>query len=351
MLEYKSPICIRGTHLNCPLPLTLESYWACEANCLHCMGRRLNQIWGEEQRITDPEKVRQKLIQSQKNNNPKSPLAVALKLKKVFWLGRKSDPYQPIELEQGVTRSLVSTLIDMEWPFIICSRYIQNAMRDEDQFIRGKSWLTFLVELTPGGEQDWEFFEFGRTTPPLKRLQIARRWASQGIRVGVRGEPFIPGYHTTAQFRDTLRLIKSFGMTSYNTYNLHMNEYTLKRFHEIGLDIERIWEYNQDGLWRPIQQELCSIADEEGITLGCPDFVNTHPAWKSQTNTCCGVNIENAFTFNTHVWRQEIQAGKDKKQILGSTWEGIGTPEDQNIAESIVCGKTKELYTMEDAGL
>lgn len=351
MLEYKNPFAIRGQHLNCPLPLTLEAYWACEADCLHCMGRRLNQIWGTEQRVADPVKVEAKLKASQKRNNPKSPLAVALKNKKSLWIGRKSDPYQPIEMEKRVTRAYVRMLTKLDWPFIICSRYIINASRDERLFKKAKNLLTFLVEITPGAEKDWEVFESKRTTPIEDRLKYAKRWTELGIHVGVRGEPFIPSYHTYKDFRDILKRLKSYGLKSYNTYNLHMNEYTLKRLHNAGLDIEKIWRHNQDRLWKPIQRKLCEIADEEGIILGCPDFVNVPKGWKSRTNTCCGVEVCNAFTYNTHNWRLQLQEGYSCDGILIDTWEGIGTQENIDLAEIILKKKSKDFYTMGDAEL
>jgi len=349
MREYKSPICIRGAHLTCPLPLALESYWACEADCLHCVGRKLNKIWGHEQRATNPDEVAKKLRNALRNKNPKSPISQALHAKKVLWIGRKSDPYQPVELKLEVTRRLIQLLIELRWTFVVCSRYQSNAMRDMDIFLEAKELMTFLVEITPGGEADWELFERKRTTPVQRRLRIARRWQQQGIHVGVRGEPFIPGYHTAKQFRETLRLIRSYGLKSYNTYNLHMNEYTLHRLHDAGLDIERIWEHNQDKLWRPLQRDLCRIADEEGINLGCPDFVNVPPGWKNCANTCCGVDVPGAFTFNTHNWRTLSEKGIPPKDIIDDTWEGIGTDEDRGMAKKILSGRSKDYYTMEDS--
>jgi hypothetical protein len=120
---------------------------------------------------------------------------------------------------------------------------------------------------------------------------------------------------------------------------------------EIGLDIEKIWRHNQDNLWRPIQQKLCAIADEESITLGCPDFVNVPKGWCSSTNTCCGVSVPKPFHFNTHFWRRLLQKNKRPKQVLKKTWEGIGTKSDYKLAKAIIYGNSKTRYTMKDAGL
>jgi len=346
---YKSPICIRGAHLNCPLPLSLESYWSCEANCLHCLGRKLNKTWGQEQRVTNPEAVEKRLRNALNNTAPKSPLSKALHMKKAMWLGRKADPYQPIENELGVTRRLLKLLVTLKWPVVVCSRYLANAVRDEDLLTQDN--VTFLIEITPGGEADWELFEHSRPTPIARRLRIARHWQQLGIHVGVRGEPFIPGYHTPEQFRTMLQRLREHGLQSYNTYNLHMNEVVLQNLHNAGLDIEKIWLYNQDRYWRPIQRQLCQIAQEEGIELGCPDYVNVPAGWKSQTNTCCGVDVSNAFTFNTHCWKRRLQEGQEADSILAATWEGLGTPEDQSMGRLLLTRRSKAFYTMMDAEL
>ena len=349
MIEYKNPFCIRWDKLNCPVPLTIESYWACEADCHHCPGRKLNEIWGKEQRVTDPEKVERKLTNALRNKTPKSDIAVALKKKKTIWLGRKSDPYQPIENEMKITKQIVETLWCLDWSYIVCSRYTENMERDFGLYLTSKAHL--LIEITPGGESDWELFERKRTTPIPDRLKSIQRWIKEGLNVGVRGEPFIPGYHTTIEFRDMLKRIKSYGVKSYNTYNLHLNKYNAKRLHAIGLDIERIWEHNQDRWWKPIQRKLCQIADEEGITLGCPDFVNVPKGWKSQTNTCCGVSVPRPFRFNTHHWRHLLQNGHPPTEVLEKTWEGIGSDEEKEKAKVIMFDKSKDIYTMGDAEL
>lgn len=346
--EYKNPFSIRKDHLTCPLPLTLESYWACDADCLHCMSRQLNKIWGEEQRTTDPENVKRVLQNAIKTRKPKTILAQALKKKKPIWLGRKTDPYQSIEMECHVTRELMKHLIDLSWNFILHTRHTGNAIQDMDVFVKGKNLLTLLVEITPGGESDWELFEQKRTTSIDDRFIHIQKWKKEDIQVGVRGEPFIPGHHTISQFKDMLLRLSSHGIDSYNTHNLHMNPLVMKRLYNAGVDIEKVWEYNQDEKWKPILKKLCQIADEIGIKLGCPDFVNTGWEKKEPYNTCCGVCIKNAFKFNTHNWKHLFQKGFTEKDVLNKTWEDIGTESDYNTAVTILQGENKDHYTMKD---
>jgi DNA repair photolyase len=352
MITYKNPITIRGGHWTCPLPLALESYWACEADCLHCVGRRLNKIWGTEQRCTNSDNVEKILKNALLNKTPKTIQSQALHNKKAFFLGRKADPYQPIEKEKKITQKLIQILIQLNWPVVICSKYQSIAERDTDLFLKGRELIHMLIEITPGVESDWELFEHKRTSEIKDRLQISKYWQKLGIKVGVRGEPFIPGYHTIKQFRDILKRLKSYNLKSYNIYNLHMNEYTMKRLYNIGLDIEKIWDFNQDCHWSFLQKKLCQIAKEENIELGCPDFVNVPINWTSNVNTCCGINVTNAFTFNTHNWRNSIVNGKSSIETLNESWEGIGTIEDKKQANIIITGKpSKDFYTMKNAGI
>ena len=349
---YKTPVKMRSAHLTCPLALALESYWACEADCFHCVGRRLNKVWGYGQRCTDPEQVRKILTNALKNPYPKTIEGQALYHKKAFFFGRKADPYQPIEIEKQVTRRIIEILIELDWPFAICSRYQANMERDEDLFLKGGDNVHILTEITPGAEADWELFERERTTPVEDRMRLSERWKKKGIKVGVRGEPYIPGYHTLKQFKDTLKRLKSHGLNSYNIYNLHINEYTIKRFYDLGLDIEKIWTLNQDEHWAKLQKRLCIIAQGIGITLGCPDFVNVPKNWYHSVNTCCGLTVKNALTFNTHNWRNLKLRGKKAWTILAETWEVIGTEQDIEQAKAIVNGKqSNQYYTFKDAGL
>lgn len=349
MKTYKKAISIRGDMLYCPLCLSIDSYWAC-VDCLHCYMRRLNRTWGEEQRVADPDLIRKQLENGLKNPNPKTSLAHALKLKKTIRVGNKTDPYQNIELKENITHEILKTLIDLDWSFVIQTRFTLNSMLDEVLFEEAhkKKLLTIMPIISPGGDSDWDILEKGQTTAVSARLISIQHWLLRGFNIGVNGEPFIPGYHTEKQFEDICKRLKAIGVKSYNTYNLHMNDLVAKNLHSIGLDIEKIWTMNQDKYWKPLQARLCEIADKVGIRLGCPDFVNTPPSYTQKSNTCCGVSVPNPSKFNTHFWKKMIQKGKTSKEIVKSTWEGIGDLEE---GKKIIQGKGNKFYTMKDAGL
>lgn len=345
---YKSAVGVRGDCLYCPLSLSIDAYWNCLTDCHHCYFRHLNRTWGTDLRPADPDAVERKLTNGLANSSPKSTLAHALRLKKTLRLGNKTDPYQDVEKKHRVTRRIQEALIRLDWTYVIQTRFTGNLIADEDLIDKAhkKGLIQIMPVISPGGEKDWETLERGRTTPIHRRLRMIRRWVKRGYKVGVNGEPFIPGYHTPEQFREILQRLKAIGVNSYNTYNLHFNDYVVKRLHSIGLDIERIWHYNQDEQWYPILQKLLDIARDEDIALGCPDFVNSGWGWREERNTCCGLNVPNPSLFNSHTWKRMLQQGKDPAKIIEKTWEGIGSKEK---GEGIIYEKEgQDFYTMGD---
>lgn len=346
--HYGEAISIRGDCLYCPLPLSIDSYWNCEADCHHCYMRRLNRTWGQDLRPADPEAVRKKLENGLNNKNPSSSLAFALLLKKTIRLGNKTDPFQDAELRLGVSGRIIGHLNALRWSYVIQTRFLANLLPIWEQLddSRLMGLLTVMPVISPGAERDWEILERKRTTPIDERFRIIKKFLQRGFPLGVNGEPFIPGYHTLKEFADMCRRLKDAGVESYNTYNLHFNDHVAKRLHSIGIDIERIWTYNQNDQWAPIQRQLCQIAKSVGIRLGCPDFVNTGANWREEANTCCGINVPNPCRFNAHHFKKRLQRGQTADQVEHCTWEGIG---DQLQGRAILRGDSSDFFTMKDA--
>ena len=298
-------------------------------------------------RPVNPQWIQKKLIQGLKNTNPKTPLAYCIKNKKTIRFGNKSDPFQKAEDKYKISSKLIKILIDLDWSFVIQTRYPSKLLEHESLLLSKKKLITIMPVMSPGLNWDWSILERERTDPPELRVRVARYFIKKGISVGFNGEPFIPGIHKLKNFRATIQLLKENKISSYNIYNLHFNPFVAKRLNSIGLDIEKIWYYNQDNQWKKILNKLLIIADKYGIRLGCPDFVNTGYKHIETAGTCCGIDVPNRTTFNTHVWKRMIQEGKDPNWVLKETWDGSGK---YSLGETIVKSKTnhKEFYTLYD---
>jgi len=346
----KNSLSVRGDSLYCPLCFSLDSYNSCETQCHHCYLRRLNEVWGNDLKPLDLDLLQKKLESGLKNKNPKTPLALCLAQKKTIRWGNKTDPFQPAEREYKLAPTIFSLLYEHEWSFVIQTRFTEVLM-DYESYLNQDTPLnlvTVMPVISPGLEKDWEIFERKRTTPipyRFQHIQTLQRW---GIPVGVNGEPFIPGFHTVDDFENTLKLLKQNHIQSYNVYNFHFNAFVAKRLAAIGIDIERIWYYNQDAQWKKILPQLLDLSVKYGIRIGCPDFVNSGPNWVEKANTCCGVNVPNPCTFNTHYFKKWKQRGKTFEEIMKRTDDGIG---DRIQAAQIIRGDKCDFYTLKDAGL
>lgn len=330
---FKSAVGIRGDMLYCPLPLYIDSYWTCEPNCAHCFARKLNRTWGQDFRAADVEDVKRKLLSKRGN----SPLKMAIQQRKTIRFGNKSDPFQDCEIKHGISTEILKFLVEQNWDVVIETKYPRRAW---EMTGLGPN-CSVLAQITVGLEGDWKLFEYERTENPVERIKTLSQLKKKGFRVGVNGEPFIPGYHTIKQFEDMIKLLKSNKIGSCNIYNLHMNDLVTKNLFNLGLDIEKIWDMNQDEPWRKILRKLIEIADQHGIVLGCPDFVNS--GWDNiqKSNTCCGLDVENPCTFNTHHFKLAIQNGENPLE----KWDGVGEyPE----GEKIVNGSKSNMYTLRD---
>ncbi|HDH45454.1 MAG TPA: hypothetical protein ENG66_08780 [Thermococcus sp.] len=346
MKEFKNPISVRGDYLYCPLPLDLDTYWNCTTDCVHCYLRRLNYVWGKEQRALDPVKLEAKL-KAASQSKAKNDLAVMLRLKKTIRWGNKSDPFQVCEYRYGISVQVFRILKKLNWSFALYTKNVelmQKMLGDElwDEWCLKN--VSMLISVMVGQEYDWMKLENERCSSFANRLHFLARWLDKGGMGALICEPFIPGYHSISQWESLLKRAKMLGINRVNIYNFHFNAFVARRLHKRGIDIRRIWYYNQDQQWRPILKVLLRRAKDMGMIVGCPDFVNSGD-FVDECNTCCGVDVPNPCRFNTHHWKPMWLLGYEADDIIERTYEGYG---DVEKAKQILQGQSKEFYTMKD---
>mgnify|MGYP000861192828 CR=1 FL=1 len=351
----KSSVTIRGDKHYCPLPISIDMYSNCEVDCHHCFLRRLNHVWGgKNMKVADLNELKKRLINGMKNTYPRTPIGWALFRKKTIRLGNKVDPFQPLERDLKLSLGAMKILVELNWSFVIQTRFPSILLQDDYyQVLKSAKpgYAIVMPVISPGLDKDWNLLEKSKTDRPRKRMEVLRFLNQHGLpgggyENGVNGEPFIPGWHTVEDFRDTVRLLKEHGIRRYNTYHLHANDYVYKRLIAIGMDIEKIWTMIQPENWGKILSQLLDIAKQENIILGCPDFVNSGWNWEEKANTCCGLDVPNPCTFNTHHWKRYIQQeGYNGEQALEITWDHVG---DWETGRVIVDGTSKVFYTLKD---
>jgi hypothetical protein len=179
------------------------------------------------------------------------------------------------------------------------------------------------VSVMIGEDEDGDRFE-PYCSSASTRLKCLSEAAAEGFTVGVIAEPFIPGFHTVGQARRFFTHLKELRIPSVNIYNLHLNDWVLKRLATLSVDPERVWEANKDENWRPVLREIIAAAQEVGIELGCPDFFNSG-RYIGKANTCCGVSVPNPCNYNFHRWKRTlVDKGRITPEDVVSTWDGVG---------------------------
>jgi len=326
----------------------------CFPDCPSCYFRGLNHVWGCDLRPIDLGALEAKLVNGLKNTNPRSSLAKCLAQKKTIRLGNKTDPFQPIEEEMRRSTGAIRIMTNLQWSYVVQTKFPTRMWAMNQRTIRRAArqhLVTLLPIISPGMELDWELMEGGNTEPIATRLSTIQEWGQQDIEIpfGVNGEPFIPGFHTVAMFEDAIRRLKAVGVKRYNTYNFHFTPHVAKRLVKIkGVDIEKIWNENHDANWKKILVQLLDIAKRYDMILGCPDFVNPGPDYRECANTCCGIDVPNPCTFNTHYFKKYAQDGLTAQQIIDVTNDGSG---DYEEGRGVIIGSCKGMYTLKDSGL
>jgi len=345
MEMYKTALSLRGDHYYCPLALQLSTYWNCTNACAQCYLRRLNRTWGKELKPLDTSILIDQ-VSKVLDSKSSSALSAAVRARKTVYLGAKSDPYQPMELKYRATRESLKILLHYRFSVVIATKYTANLWEDIPWLKKDKyrELVTIMPIITPGWVSDWEILEHRGTTNPKDRLKHAQLFQLEGFNVGINGEPFIPGYHTVANFEMVVRKIAEAGLHSYNTYNLHFNDLVAKNLNTLNIDIAEIWDKNQNGPWKLILEELITISKKYGIVLGSPDFVNSGE-YVDPTNTCCGIEVANPITFNFPTWKRLRQGGLSVEDTIEATWDGVGIKEE---GLALLKGENKKMYSLSD---
>ncbi len=169
---------------------SINPYRGCEHGCIYCYARPAHAWMGlspgldfESRLFFKPESAR--LLEQE--------LSARKYVCKRIHIGGNTDPYQPIEREQRITRGLLEVMRRFNQPFSIITKSVLIA-RDAD--ILGPmgreglcSAFVSITTLDRGLARAME----PRASTPAKRLEAISRLADAGCPVGVGFAPVIPG--------------------------------------------------------------------------------------------------------------------------------------------------------------
>ncbi len=188
-LEWAKTAITKNKSPDIPFDRSINPYRGCEHGCIYCFARPTHAYMNlsagldfESRLFAKPNAAELVAKEIAKKNYQCRPLA----------LGTNTDPYQPIEKDQQITRSVLEVLADAKHPFTITTK--------SDLILRDIDLLAPLAEqnLTAVGisvtslDPHLSRLMEPRASAPYKRLKAIRQLSNAGIPVVVQIAPVIP---------------------------------------------------------------------------------------------------------------------------------------------------------------
>jgi DNA repair photolyase len=182
-------ILARNDSPDVPFDVSINPYRGCEHGCIYCFARPTHAYLGLspgldfETRIFSKPKAADLL---------REELAKRSYVCQTIALGANTDPYQPVERELGITRSILEVLSEHEHPVSIVTKS-QLVLRDRDILapMAKKNLASVFVSITTLDPDLARRME-PRASTPEKRLETLRGLRAEGIPCGVLASPMIP---------------------------------------------------------------------------------------------------------------------------------------------------------------
>lgn len=166
---------------------TLNPYTGCSFACSYCYVREMpvalfrKKEWGTwlDVKVEAAEQLRKELVKAKK----KGPVTI--------FMSSSTDPYQPIEFKEKVTRSLLEVMIAEKPDFLFLQTRSPLVVRDIDLFLQLKERMRVSITV----ETDLEYIRkvFSPAAPPLQaRLKALKKIRAAGISVQATLSPILP---------------------------------------------------------------------------------------------------------------------------------------------------------------
>ena len=172
-----------------PFSWTLNPYRGCEHGCIYCYARPGHEYLGMSCGIDFETRIMAK---------PRAPQLLRSHLGKKSWTGEPivmsgvTDPYQPAEREQGITRRCLEVMLEHRQPVSIITKN-RMVMRDLDLLKQFAAWkgVRVAISLTTLDVELARIME-PRASSPKERLRAIEELTAAGVDVTVMTAPMIP---------------------------------------------------------------------------------------------------------------------------------------------------------------
>lgn len=290
-LKTFNPVSVSSKYQICGLPIRVDSYKNCTFGCKYCFAdNRVICSYDEKLALANPEQV-ERLLSKVYKGKADSFLERLIADGITWHYGGMSDPFQPCEAKFGITKKIVE----------ITNRYGIHLLFSTKSDTVHKADIrpdlhTFQLSVTNVSDRrDIE----PRVPPIASRLAFYKKLKSEGYKVGIRIQPFLPGVSSTdivEMFSDadqfTIEGVKivpqNKGVKEFILNNLGLNASDFMQKGLLNLRPEKRIE-----LYRPLIEEL----ERRGVPYSIAD---NDLRWIGNNSCCCGDRLVHKATgFDT----------------------------------------------------
>lgn len=226
-----------------PFHWSINPYRGCQHGCSFCYARATHTFLGVEADDTfqhhiffksdAPAALREQLRKADRSRGGIASLGLVA-------IGTATDPYQPIEGKELLTRGCLEALAEYDVPISITTRS-PLVLRDME-LLRRFSSVTVNISVNTLNEQVWRALE-PATSFPRKRLETVAKLNEAGIQAGIFLAPIVPyltdGTSTLSQLiEEAARCHPAFVMPSF--LRLTHREVKIWFFHTIEMSFPHL---------------------------------------------------------------------------------------------------------------
>lgn len=226
--QYRYSLAITSQLPFCGIPFRLDAYSTCQFACRYCFAAARGGASGSSQvNLADPGQLLRRL-ERLVTREPRSALDEMLKARIPIHFGGMSDPFMPMEREQGITLALLRVLAEHKYPTIISTK---GNLVEHEEYLEVLRRGRFAVQFSFSTAHDRYAYELEPGTPsPSARLRALKTLTQNGIAAAIRIQPFLPMHLV-----DAVELMDAAAMAGAS----HVSVEHLK------LPVERDWSHRE----------------------------------------------------------------------------------------------------------
>lgn len=309
---YASPR-ITGEVTDCSMPMTFDTHSNCGFGCVYCFStfqRGVNQnsdaYWKKQYKAVSVERFKRYFTEL---DNPKNPFRDLIKNRITLQFGGLSDPFCPIEEQEGTGYEILKFLKEINYPVCFSSKG-DLILRDPKylELFKGQKNWSYKATIITLDEELAKKLEPGTPTPQ-RRLEVLKALSDIGIWTILRLRPFIIGVSEKTAV-ELINKAADAGCRAMSTEFFCLEERSKNIAADkfkvisdaIGFDIVQYYKNISPGsgylrlnweIKKPYIDMMEEVCRSRGMNFHCSD---AHHKERGYSGSCCGLPADGSVS-------------------------------------------------------